>query len=895
MLIGRGTERSAVDQILKSSRDGASAILVVRGEEGIGKTALLNYARESAAGMRVVGIAGAQAESDAPYAAAARLLTALGAPGELQATDTTLNAGRLLLGALSRAADDKPLLCIVDDAGWLDRKSAETVAAAARRLTRQPIALLLAVREPSGETVELEEFPGLRVVGLPDIDAAELLIRAVPGSLDPQVRTAISSVALGNPEGLLELAAALSRSELAGASVLPEPLPIAGRVARRLLGQVQTLPAETQLVLLLLAAEPTGDVDLLWRAAAILGLPAKAILSAESAGIVDPGPRVAFCHVLMASAVYAAARPADRRTVHQALADASDDALDGSQRAWHRAAAAPGPDEGVALALERSAAHASKSAGHAAAARFLRRAALYTADPHERTRRTLLAASAELAAGALQGAAALLTEAQRRPLNELNRALAQRLSGALAVAVGENGHSSEVLLEAARALEGLDARIARETYLEALEAALYSGRLGSSGGVVAVARTIRKEAPAPEPALTAGDLLLEGWSALLTQDCERGTQQLREAIRLARRETDLKLIGLAWLAAIELWDDDALCALALRRVRLARESGALTVLPRALSQLGSYEVMVGRLDAAEETFADARDVSEASGHSGIIGRTDPGALIVATWRGAAGPTRDYADRCIRDGTARGIGTFVSFAQYSLAILELGQSGYEAALAAAQRASDDPSVATRTLPELVEAAVRCGERDVAAAAIERLAQSATASGTSWGLGVLARSRALVEEGPRARDHYEEAIAHLERCRARPELARARLVYGEWLRRRKRRREAREQLRLAHDLFTSMDLGGFADRAAIELFATGEHVRRQTAEAPELLTPHELRIARLASFGETNAAIARQLSLSPRTVEYHLRKVFRKLGLTSRAQLTQALLDVADGPS
>ncbi|MGZ4363895.1 MAG: LuxR C-terminal-related transcriptional regulator, partial [Gaiellaceae bacterium] len=703
------------------------------------------------------------------------------------------------------------------------------------------------------------------------------------GTLDSGVRDRLVTEAEGNPLALIELAQLLTAEQLAGFAPLPKDLPLGDRLEESLMRNVRGLSSDARSILVLVATERSGDPALLRRAADGLGLSQTAITDAES--VLRLGAQITFRHGFVRSAVYALASETTRRDAHLALAEAMDPDADEDRIAWHRAEASVEADETVAADLEASARTARDRGGNAAAAAVLELAAELTPDPSRRTARLLVAVDADLAAGALSKADTLLSQVTPKLLDDEQRAEAQRLRGTLALARGDNGGSSTLLIEAARALAPFDLRKARDTCLDALATTMFAGRLASDGGMREAVECARSM---PEPTqTTAADVLLDAFATLVDEGSAAAAPALRRGVGLAGESGDLRAIGPAFQAAFELWDDEALHTLAQRRVDLARGSGAFVALPNALSQLGAYEVLVGRFDAAEACFEEADEISAATGCLGILGKTGVGPLILAAWRGEDARTRALAEVCSRDGTARGFGTFVGFAQSALSVLELGLGRYHEAMIAAQEASLDQILVTRTLPDLVEAAVRCGEEQLATQAAGELAESTSASGTDWALGVLARSQALLVAGREAEGLYREAIARLQRSRARTQLARARLAYGEWLRRERRRRDAREELRAASQLFESMGALAFADRAQSELAATGERVHRRTPETLELLTPQERRIATLVSEGAPNAEVAAQLFISSRTVEYHLAKIFRKLRISSRSELARSL--------
>jgi DNA-binding CsgD family transcriptional regulator len=900
--VNRETELEAVEGLLAAARGGSSAVLVLRGGPGVGKTMLLEHAIERASGLRVGRVGGVDSELDLPYAALHQLLSpfleeieALPGPQrdslastfgliDVERSDRFLTAlGVLTL--LSNAARDTGLLCAVDDAEWLDEASAQVLSFVARRLVSEGIAMLFTFGAAHPTSVALAPFRELNVEGLSQVASRDLLDREVEGTLDSGVRDRLVIEAAGNPLALIELAQLLTTEQLAGLTPLPKALPLGDRLEDSLMRNVRGLSSDARSILVLVATERSGDPSLLRRAADGLGLSQTAIDDAES--VLRLGTQITFRHGFVRSAVYALASETTRRDAHLALAEAMDPDADEDRIAWHRAAASVEADETVADDLEASVRKARDRGGHAAAAAVLELAAELTPDPSRRAARLLVAAEADLAAGALSKAETLLSQVTPKLLDDKQHAEAQRLRGTLALARGDDGGSSTLLIEAARVLAPFDLRKARDTCFDALATAMFAGRLASDGGMREAVECARSM-PAPTQT-TAADVLLDAFATLVDEGSAAAAPALRRGVGLAGESDNLRAIGPAFQAAFELWDDEALHTLAQRRVDLARGSGAFVALPNALSQLGAYEVLVGRFDAAEACFEEGDEITAATGYPGILGKTGVGPLILAAWRGEDARTRALAEVCSRDGAARGFGTFVGFAQSALGVLELGLGRYHEAMIAVQDASLDQILVTRTLPDLVEAAVRCGEEQLATQAVGELAESTTASGTDWALGVLARSQALLVAGREAEGLYREAIDHLQRSRARTQLARARLVYGEWLRRERRRRDAREELRAASQLFESMGAFAFADRAQSELAATGERVHRRTPETLELLTPQERRIATLVSEGAPNAEVAAQLFISSRTVEYHLAKIFRKLRISSRSELARSLFE------
>ena len=898
-LTGRRAECDVLDRLIEAVRAGESRVLVVHGEPGVGKTALLDYAIESAAGLRVARVAGVESEMELAFAALQQLCApmlgelaglpepqraALGVAFGLEtgAAPDRFVVGLAALSLLSAAAAQQPLLCVVDDAQWLDRASAQVLAFVARRLLADPVALVFAANEP-GE--ELRGLPELVVGGLGEGDARELLGSVLGGPLDERVRDRIVAETRGNPLALLELPRGVPG--VPGLSELPG---LPGRIEDSFRRRLEVLPAATQRLMLVAAAEPAGGPALVWRAAERLGIGAEAAWPAADAGLLTIGERVMFRHPLVRSAVYRAAPAPDRRAAHQALADATDPQADPDRRAWHRAQATPGPDEEVAAELERSASRAQARGGLAAAAAFLERAAALTLDPARRAERALAAAQATYQAGAFEAALGLLGTAEAGPPDQLRRARADRLRGQIAFSSSRGSDAPPLLLKAARQFEPLDPRLARETYLDALAAATFAGRLALGGGMREVAEAARAAPPPPGPA-RGPDLLLDGLALLTTEGYPAGAPVLRQAVSAFRgtdvsREEKLRRLWLVCHVASIVWDYASWDVLSDRQVRFARDVGALITLPIAYNTRAGVHVFAGEFTEAASMVAQAESVTEATGSS----IAPYGALALAVFRGQEAQAAQLIQTATDEAGRRGEGAGLSFVQWADAVLCNSLGRYEEALAAAERASEDsPAVifASWALVELIEAAVRSGLPERAAGALQRLSGIARACGTDWALGAEARSRALVSDGEDAETLYREAIDRFGRTRLRVDLARARLVYGEWLRRQRRRRDARDQLGRAYQLFDSIGAAAFAGRARIELRATGGHARQHTIQTPDTLTAQEALIARLASDGASNPRIAAQLFISPATVAYHLRKVFTKLGISSRSQLAPAL--------
>jgi DNA-binding CsgD family transcriptional regulator len=896
-LLDRRGERAAVDRVLDRARAGSSAVLVVRGEPGIGKTALLGYAAGRGLGFRVVRAWGVESEMELAFAGLHQLcgpmlgrLDQLPGPQrdalavafgmrEGQAPDRFL-VGLAVLSLLAATAEDQPLACLVDDAQWLDRASVQCLAFAARRLLAEPVALIVAVREP-GDDHELAGLPGLTVTTLGHDDARALLATAIGGRLDARVADLIVAETRGNPLALLELPRGLAPAELAGGFGLPGAAPLTGRIEDSFARQLDALPDQTRRLLLLAAADPSGDRPLVWRAAGRLGIPAQAGAPAVEAGLVEFGTRVRFRHPLVRSAAYRSPSFSERRQMHAALAEATDPIADPDRRAWHRAQAAAGPDEEVAAELECSAGRAQARGGLAAAAAFLERSVLLTADPARHADRALAAAQASLQAGAFGKALDLLATAEAGPLDELQSARLDLLRGQIAFASGPGADAPALLLKAAKRLEPLNLDLARQTYLNAWVATPLAGRLEGADDLMEVSRAVRALPPARSP--RPADLLLDGLALLITDGPAAAAPVLRQAVTAFASGDISREEGLAsgWLAAGVLWDDDAGRAIMDREVRLAREAGALDELPVNLIPLAMSATWRGDFAAAASLIAEGDAVCEVTGS-----RLAPyAAMFLAAMRGNQAELTSLAEATIAAAEAGGQGAAVTCAHWVAAILHNGLGRYADAFAAAGQAKADSHLymSMWALPELIEAAVRNSNTEVAAGALERLAESTSVSGTDWALGVEARSRALLNKGEAADCLYREAIERLGHTRMRAELARAHLLYGEWLRRENRRTEAREQLRPAYQMLTAMGMEAFAERARRELLATGETVRKRTVETLTDLTAQEAQIAKLARDGRTNQEIAAQMFISPRTVEWHLGNVFTKLGIASRKDL------------
>ncbi|MBB5850223.1 AAA family ATPase [Amycolatopsis umgeniensis] len=868
--VGRTTEISALEAVIADARKGNGGALVLRGEPGIGKSTLLAQARQDASDFRIVEASGSEFETELPFAALHQLcVPVLGYLGELSprhrealqvafglatGTPDLFRIGLATLDLLSSAARSGPLLCVIDDAHWLDDASTRALTFLARRITSEPVAMIFAVRTPAGG---LDELPGLVVEGLSDADARKVLADGV-SAVDPRVRDRVVAEARGNPLALLEL-------PKSGGFALPDTASLPNRIERGFAARLAGLPADARLLLTVASADPTGDPGLLWPAARQLGDGVVASADvAEASGLVDFSTRVRFCHPLARSAVYLAAAADDRRRAHQALASVTDPAADPDRRVWHLAQASTGPDDDLAAELARSASRAQARGGVAAAAAFLERAAALSLDAGLRTEHTLGAARAKLDAGAADAAAGLLTTVETGPQDDLTRAKADLLRGRIAFARHTDGNGADFMLRAAHLLAGLDPEWSRECFLDALEVSLVVGR--ANGVMDKVVDEARSAPPASSPDIL--DALV-----LLTAEGHQAAVPVLRRI-LADRPMWTRRPALATMIAAELWDIETHAEIVGRLMETGRETGSPHTLRLGLAQVASAAVITGDLGKAMSAIAEEEAIADALGVPSLRYPR----LHLTAMRG-----RRAEGLALFDTTAAlGIGQLIANVHWTSAVLHNGLADYPAALAAARRATEpgDLFLAGIALPELIEAAVRCGERESAVAALDSLTERTAPSGTSWGLGVTAYARGLVTG---AEADYREAVDRLDGSPTTPYRARAHLLFGEWLRREGRRRDAREHLRTAHELLSGMGMEAFARRAADELRATGEVARSRSGPGGEELTLQQVHIARLVATGATSKEVAARLFLSPRTVDAHLRNIFRKLGITSRRQL------------
>lgn len=904
MLRGRDDELAELRRLVDALRDGRSGVLVLLGEAGVGKTALLDDVVAGTAGLRVVRVAGIESEMELPFAALHQLIGPLldrldrlpDPQREAIATlfgmstgpvPTPFLVGLAVLTLLAEAAAVRPLLCVVDDAQWLDSASAQVLAFAGRRLVAESVLMLFAARE---SVPVLAALPELTVRGLSDDVARELLAGVVRWPLDKRVRDAILAEAHGNPLALLELP--LMPGEAAGGYRLP----LAGRIETGFLRRFDDLSDDARLLLLVAAADPVGDPALLWRAAGRLGLGHGLADQAEAAGLLRIGMRVVFRHPLVRSAIYRAATPADRRRAHLALAEATNRDTDPDRHAWHRASAAAGPDESVAAELEAAAERARSFGGSAAAAAFLERAADLTPDPSRRADRELAAAWAKSQAGANDSAQMLLARADSGPSDPRRKARSATLRGQL-TSIGEDKREGPALqLETARQYAELDARLSRDAYLDAFSGGFYVGRLAGSVGLAEVAEASRDAPPAPAP-VTAADLLLDGLAVLFNDGYGAGVPAVRAALTAYLEDEPplgiaLRFYYLAIEAGHLIWDDELLDRLTARFLKLARDAGALTLMPGAVHlRVGS--LLHGGEIAKAAALAEELDAIGQATNYGVsgFGMRYYASALVAAWQGderAATPVIEQVGAAMQS-RAEGVG--YGRLQHANAVLNSGLGRFPEALAAARLATSTTrangrigEVAHRGLVELIEAAVRCDRRDLAVEALGRLESTAGQCGTAWGLGATTYARAVLSDDA---ELFRESLALLERSRGTVAVGRVHNAYGKWLGINNRQPEALQEFRAAHEIFVRCGAAGFAERVRRELAAGGERISEPENAGPVELTEQELQVARRARDGQSNPEIAAELFLSARTVEWHLRKVFGKLGISSRRDLPAVL--------
>ena len=877
--------------------------LVVHGDPGIGKTALLEYLAWTAAACRVVAIGGVQSEMEIAFAGLHQLCSPMldhvrSIPdpqrAALQITfgltpgpvPDRFMVGLGVLSLLSEVAAEQPLVCIVDDEQWLDQASAQVLAFVARRLGKEQLGLVFGARIPSPE---LAGLPELTIGGLPENEARTLLGSLLSAPIDASVRDRIVAEAQGNPLALLEFPHDLSVAELAGGFAFPHALPLSRSIEERFLRRIEAVPPTTRHLLLLASAEPAGDATLVWRAAEQIGIGPSAAQPAVEAGLVEFGSHVRFRHPLVRSAIYWSAPEADRREIHRALAKVSDPVIDRDRRAWHLAQAAEGPDEDIAGELEHSASRAQARGGFAAAAAFLERATKLTRDPALRAKRALDGAQASVQVGSADSAIELLGVAESGPLSELELARVALVRAQVAFVSSRGNDAAPLLVEAARKLEFVDGDLAGGTYLDALVAAQFAGRCATAGGTLLDVARSAGDSPRQQIMPAGEDLILHGLTAMFNRGYAPAFPILRRAVKATREmpvEQELRWLSMAYAGALTAWDPETTRGISEAWVRLARNAGALSEMPLALMSLTYVLIAEGDLREAAWVVEEMTTAIGATASPFL----PYGALGLAACRGDETETLSLVGSMLTQAERRGEGFGITAAYWAKAVLHNGYGRYKEAMTAAGMASAvsyELGLSNWALIELIEAAAHVGERSAATKALYELSEMTHASGSDWALGVEARMSALLSDGGEADGLYQESISHLVGTPIRFELARAQLCYGEWLRKNHRRREALVQLRPARSAFEDMEMEGFAERARRELRAAGETVRKRSAETRVRLTAQEEQIARLAGEGLTNSEIGIRLFISSRTVQYHLKKVFEKLEIRSRSQIGRIL--------
>jgi DNA-binding CsgD family transcriptional regulator len=906
VLFGRDAERALIGALLDAARDSRSGALALRGEAGVGKTVLLEDARGHAGDMHVLTARGVESESELPFAVLHQLLRPalrhvdrLPAPqaAALKSAFGLADGGgqeRFLiysacLSLLSELAEERPVLCLVDDAHWLDAGSSDALQFVARRLDAEGVVLLFGAREGDVRSFEAPDVPSHTVGGLDDAAAAELLAHAA-ASAAPRVRERLLEQTHGNALALVELPTALTAAQLAGDEPLPEALPMTRRLELVFHDRVARLPAPTRLALLAAAADDSESAAVVERAVATLSSGAFALAAAEQAGLLTiDGGRVTFRHPLVRSAVYGAATSTERRAVHWALAAAMEgDDEQADRRAWHLASSALEPDEGIVRALDEAAERAVERGGHGAAAKALERAAALSADRGERARR--LARAAVLTSLSGRDAPAVALAEQAVPLSDDPRLRAQCASvqGIAALRSGRPRDTLPALVAAAGEVAPVDAARAADLLMMATSCAWLSADRSSVQEIARITAAVIAPTGDEVSAFFAG--VISGFAAMMAGDHAEASHKLERAIAHGALTDVPRHAMLANLAAIWLGDDEAAAALARRSIALARARGEVGSLAEALAARSAQLILAQRNDEAEVAAREAAALARELSAENILLLLHAVLGIIAAIQGRHEESHRYGEQVLAVANAKGLPNRAALATYALAIDDVNSARWTEALErfetmAEQGTGDsDPVMAALMLPDKLEAAVRAGELGVARTALAQFEGWATHAGARFAAPRLAGCRALLAEGDDATEHFEEMLRLADE--ARPlDLGRMRMYYGEHLRRERRRSAARTQFRAALATFEAYHAEPLAERARAALRATGETARKRDPSTIDQLTPQELQIARFVASGRSNKEVAAQLFLSPRTVDAHLRKVFSKLGITSRTQLAR----------
>ena len=918
--MGREAECSAIDGLLGGARQGSSGVLVLRGPAGIGKTSLLDAAVAGAKDFASSWVAGVESEIALGFAAVHQLvqpfldrINDLPEP-QRHALESVFGLAPhgppdpllvflAVLTLLDSAATQQPLFLVIDDAHWLDEESARVLAFVARRLHADPIVMLFALRDPEARARNsFDVLPQLEIHGLGEADSRALLEDAAGGRLDPDVADRLIDATQGNPLALTEFVAGLDPEQLEGIAPLPDPLPVRRMLQDQFAARTRELPTAAQSLLLLASAERFGDPALLHHAANAMGVSwHEGVASIEAAGLATFTPAACFRHPLVRSAVYHSAPPSECRRAHQALADALVGDEDVDRRVWHLGCAAEAPDEDIAAALECSSARVFQRGGTQAAAEYLLRAADLTPDAARKIDRLLAAVRMRSAEGDGTRAQPLLDAVMARVGDDRQRAEAEWTQGLIWLGAGRAHDAMRALTRAVSSIDQYDDGMPLHALITAENALLYTGSLRERSMAETITATVL-HLLSTASSLRPTEELVRGMAIRLTGDYVGAAPKIRAALAGLRQrvENDVgaltmqdahehgaMLFLLAVNAACSVLDDAGFDLATRSWVEFGRRTRTLTTLPIALDLRSVSHVFAGRFQAAETAIREADDIVSFTGARGHIGESGLGRLFLAAYRGDEPAARAIAERRSLDARERGNGVDLDQSHFALALLGVGMARYADALDHCRAIEVHDSVALSMLafPLLIEAAVRGGDRATADAAQERFSEWTTASSTEWALGLLASTRALLAPDESAEEYYTEALERLGRTTVAVDLARVQLLYGEWLRRTRRRRDAREPLRTALGFFERVGADAFAERTRRELAATGEHSRPRSDATRDMLTVQEAQIAQLVAEGMTNPQIASQLYISKSTVEYHLRKIYRKLGVTSRTQLAR----------